>query len=130
VNEAPDFPATKHFPKEFDFQDEYYIPQLFDRSKMRVLLRMDVSTFPARHAFSRPDNDFPVTWAKMYGKGRVFYSSFGHANDAWDNSYIQRMYLEAIKWATGLVDGDVTPRPVPPNLPGPKTKAVITPSGR
>jgi type 1 glutamine amidotransferase len=27
----------------------------------------------------RTDGDFPLAWAKNYGKGRVFYSSLGHA---------------------------------------------------
>jgi hypothetical protein len=30
----------------------------------------------------------------------------------WDDSRVQKMYVEAIKWAMGLVDADVTPRPL------------------
>jgi type 1 glutamine amidotransferase len=130
INEDPMFPAMKPFPAQFDWPDEYYIPQLFSRDKIRVLLRMDVSTLPARHAFNRADNDFPVAWAKMYGKGRVFYNSFGHSRETWDHPAIHRMYIEAMKWATGMIDADVTPRPAPPNLPGPKTKPVILPPRR
>ncbi len=52
----------------------------------------------------------PLVWAKTYGKGRVFYSSFGHDASVWDNRDIRLMYLEAVKWALGLVDGDTTPR--------------------
>jgi type 1 glutamine amidotransferase len=48
----------------------------------------------------------------MYGKGRVFYSSFGHAAATWDNPDISRMYFEALKWSLGLTDADVTPRPL------------------
>jgi hypothetical protein len=35
----------------------------------------------------------------MYGKGRVFYSTFGHAAETWDDPRIQKLYLGAVKWA-------------------------------
>ena len=49
---------------------------------------------------------FPLAWAKTYGKGRVFYSSFAHDAATWDNRDIALMYFEAIKWALGLTEGD------------------------
>jgi type 1 glutamine amidotransferase len=49
----------------------------------------------------------------MSGKGRVFYSTFGHTEEAWDRPDVQKMYFEAIKWAMGLTNADVTPRPLP-----------------
>jgi type 1 glutamine amidotransferase len=61
----------------------------------------------------RTDGDFPVAWAKTYGKGRVFYSTLGHADESWDNPVLGRMYLEALRWALRLVDGDATPRSHP-----------------
>ena len=61
----------------------------------------------------RKDLDFAVTWAKMYGKGRVYYSTLGHVEQNWDDPRVQKMYVEAIKWAMGLIDADVTPRPIP-----------------
>ena len=45
---------------------------------------------------------FPVALARTYGKGRTFWSNFGHAAETWDDPDIQKMYLEAIKWAMGL----------------------------
>jgi type 1 glutamine amidotransferase len=58
----------------------------------------------------RTDRDFAVSWVKNYGKGRVFYSTLGHREETWDRPDVQKMYLEAIKWAMGLTDADVTPR--------------------
>jgi len=63
----------------------------------------------------REDKDFAVTWVRRYGKGRVFYSSFGHVEATWDRPDIQKMWLEGIKWAMGLTEGDATPRPRPAN---------------
>jgi len=45
----------------------------------------------------------------MYGKGRVFYSTFGHAPETWDDPQIQKMYFEATRWALRLTGDDVTP---------------------
>jgi hypothetical protein len=57
----------------------------------------------------RKDGDFPAAWARTYGRGRVFYSIFGHDAEAWDNPALAKMYFEAIRWALRLVDGDATP---------------------
>ena len=51
-------------------------------------------------------------WAKMYGKGRVFYTTLGHVEANWDKPEMQAMITGAIKWALGLVDADITPRPL------------------
>jgi type 1 glutamine amidotransferase len=113
INEDPSFPATKHFPASFPFTDEFYQAKDYSREKLRVLLRLDVSKMPSHQEVHRTDGDYPLVWAKMYGKGRVFYSSLGHAAATWDNRDVQQMYFEAIKWALGMTDGDVTPRPFP-----------------
>jgi type 1 glutamine amidotransferase len=50
----------------------------------------------------------------MYGKGRAYYPTLGHVEQIWDDPRLQKMYVKAIKWATGLVDADVIPRPLAP----------------
>jgi type 1 glutamine amidotransferase len=110
IVEDPNFPAMKGFPARFTIKDEIYQHKNFSRQKVHVLARLDASrldfTVPNIH---RTDKDFPVAWAKMYGKGRVFYSTFGHADEAWDNPLVQKMYLEAVKWAMRMQGADVTP---------------------
>ena len=110
INEAGDFPATRHFPPTFALTDEFYQPKEFSREHSRVLLRLDVSKMPPNAGVRVSSGDMPLVWAKTYGKGRVFYSSLGHDASAWDNRDIAQMYFEAIKWSLGLTDGDVTPR--------------------
>lgn len=113
INEAPDFPATKHFARSFAFTDEFYQAKDFSRENARVLLRLDVSKLPPNPQYHGKDGDLPLVWVKSYGKGRVFYSSFGHDQRVWDDRDVKQMYLEALKWALGLSDGDTTPRPMP-----------------
>jgi type 1 glutamine amidotransferase len=111
VVEDPLFPGMSQWPRAFTIKDEIYQIKNFSREKCRVLLRLDASkldlTNPRVH---RTDRDFAVAWAKMYGKGRVYYSTLGHVEENWDRPDFQKMYTEAIKWALGLVDADVTPR--------------------
>ena len=110
IVETPSFPAMKMFPARFTIRDEIYQHKDFSRDKVLVLARLDGDkldyTKPNIH---RTDRDFPVAWAKMHGKGRVFYSTFGHADEAWDNPLVHKMYLEALKWALRLEGEDVTP---------------------
>ena len=114
INEDAAFPATRHFgAAPFAFTDEFYQAKGYSREKLRVLLRLDVSKMPPNDEVHRTDGDFPLVWAKNYGKGRVFYSALGHAASTWDNRDVGQMYLEAIKWAMGLTEGDATPRPMP-----------------
>ena len=117
VVEDPAFPAMKHLPPLLNFVDEYYQTAGFSREKSRVLLRLDMSKLPVNPNVHVKNGDFPLAWAKMYGKGRVFYSSLGHYAKTWDNPDVYHMYYEAIKWALGLTEADVTPRAVPEDKP-------------
>jgi type 1 glutamine amidotransferase len=107
ISESPDFPAVSHFPKAFVKYDEIYQPKAWSRDKVNVLLsldpsKLDYSNNPRIH---RTDHDFPVAWSKMYGKGRVFYSTLGHTEEAWQDPDIRKMYFEAIRWALGMTEG-------------------------
>ena len=108
------FPATRHLPPSFVIQDEHYQIKDFSRDKMRILARLDPSSLDMNKPLvHRTDGDFPIAWAKNYGKGRVFYSTLGHDPETWDNPIVHKMYFEGMKWALGLVPGSVTPLPKP-----------------
>jgi len=117
INEDPSFPATRHLPLSFKITDEFYQAKNFSREKSRVLLRLDTSKMPSNVTLLNKDGDFPLAWAKMYGKGRVFFGSFAHDAKTWDNPDVYHMYFEAIRWALGLTDADVTPRALPASSP-------------
>lgn len=111
--EAPDFPAMKHFPPTFTRTEEFYVlrPKPYSRDSVRVLASIDPASVDLKNPnLKRTDNDFPVAMAKQYGKGRTFWSTFGHTADTWDDPAIRTMYFEAMKWVLGLVEGDATPR--------------------
>src|SRR6202162_4365001 len=113
IVEDPDFPGMQQWPKSFVLKDEIYQMKDYTRDKVHVLMRLDANKLDLNNPHvHRKDRDFAVTWAKMYGKGRVYYSTLGHVEQNWDDPRLQKMYVEAVKWAMGLVEADVTPRPL------------------
>jgi len=115
VNEAPDFPAVRHFPHAFVKYDEIYQPKSWSRDKVNVLLSLDASKldYSNNPRIHREDHDFAVAWSKMYGKGRVFYSTLGHTEESWDDPDVRKMYFEAIRWVLGMTDGSTASHPHP-----------------
>jgi type 1 glutamine amidotransferase len=114
IVEDSNFPGMRQWPHSFVLRDEIYQMRNYSRGKVRVLMRLDVSKLDMKNKHvHRTDGDFAVTWAKMYGKGRVYYTTLGHVEDNWDKPEFQQMMTEAIKWAMGLQNADVTSRPLP-----------------
>ena len=116
VTEDPGFPAVRHFPAAFTKYDEIYQPKAWSRDKVNVILSLDSSklNYENNPKIHRADHDFPVAWSKMYGKGRVFYSTLGHTEESWQDPDVRTMYFEAIKWALQMTEGSTAshPRPV------------------
>lgn len=114
IVEDRDNPIVQHFPATFSILDEIYQVKNYSRDRVRVLMRLDASKIDlANKNIRRTDKDFAVTWIRNYGKGRVFYSTFGHREDAWNRPDVQKMWIEAIKWTVGMTQADATPRPRP-----------------
>ena len=113
--EDRDFPATKHFPAVVrDYRRDLSVQGLLARPRARAdESRSRPRSISPSKSVHRTDKDFAVTWVRDYGKGRVFYSSLGHEEQVWDRPDIQQMWLEAVKWAMGMTQGNATPRPKP-----------------
>jgi type 1 glutamine amidotransferase len=111
INEDSNFPAVRHFPHAFVKWDEIYQPKEWSRDKVHVLLSLDPAklNYENNPRIHRADHDFAVAWDKMYGKGRVFYSTLGHTEESWSDPDIRKMYFEAIKWVLGMTEGSTAP---------------------
>ena len=101
------FPAMKHFKgPALVLKDEMYQPKSWSREKVNVLMRLDDTKLDySKTPKARADRDFALAWSKMYGKGRVFYSTLGHTRESWQDPQVQTMYLEAIRWVLGGSEG-------------------------
>lgn len=114
IVEDPKFPGMGQWPASFTINDEIYQMKAYSRDRLRVLMRLDPAKLDlANPRVHRRDSDFAVTWAKTYGRGRVFYTTLGHPAETWDRRAMQTMLVEAIKWALRLTGADTTPRPLP-----------------
>ena len=87
------------------FTEEWYAQKNFAKD-LHVILVQETK-YMTGECYQRPD--FPCTWARMQGKGRVFYTSLGHREDVWTNPFFQTISLGGFAWVLGNVDADVTP---------------------
>ncbi len=108
---SPNFPGTENLGDSFELLEEWYAFDKFN-DDLHVVLVQDTTEMSTKHKadkrlYDRPP--YPATWARMHGKGRVFYTSMGHREDVWTNSIFQQIVLGAFSWVMGDVDADVTP---------------------
>ncbi len=99
------FPGVGPFGKTFELNDEWYALKNFT-DDLHVIINYDTSTMKGP-MYERPN--FPETWARKHGEGRVFYTSMGHREDVWENAKYQGLLIGAMMWATGKVDADIPP---------------------
>jgi type 1 glutamine amidotransferase len=104
------FPGMSAVPDDFGPNEEWYSLKDF-QPNLHVLLVQDTSTMKRdgnnKNAYDRPN--YPSTWARKYGEGRVFYTSMGHRDDIWTNPVFQSVLVGGMNWAVGNVKADVTP---------------------
>jgi len=101
----PRFPGIIAVPEDNHATEEWYSLKDF-AGNLHVLLVQDTSGMTG-FAYARPN--YPSTWARMYGKGRVFYTNLGHRDDMWNSAMFQAVLTGGINWAVGRVDADVKP---------------------
>lgn len=74
-NGDPTFPSNQHSGASFKVFDEIYILDAYQRKAVRALLDLD------QHPNSKLPGHYPISWARLYGQGRVWYTSLGHRED-------------------------------------------------
>ncbi|MES2307596.1 MAG: ThuA domain-containing protein [Verrucomicrobiota bacterium] len=99
------FPGMDHFPADFAPMDTWYSLKHF-LPDLHVILALDGTKMKGNLYHRAP---FPIAWARMEGKGRVFYTSLGRGKEIWNNPLFQEMLLGGIRWTTGEANADLTP---------------------
>ena len=113
----PDSPLTAMFPRGgFGIADEIFrFHEPYSRTRVHVLLSVDVTRTDmtaggrARGRCVRPDNDYPISWIRRHGKGRVFYCSLGHRPRIFHDGRMLRHFLAGIQFALGDLEADTSP---------------------
>ena len=97
--------------KSFKISDELYKFKDYKRASQRVLLTIDMEESYKEEG--REDQDHALLWVKNYGKGRVFYSAFGHKEDIFTNPIILQTWLNGIQFALGDLNVKTEALPLP-----------------
>ena len=86
-------PVTKGL-KDFHMVSEQYYMHVDPAVKV-----LATTTFRGDHASWIEGVTMPVAWKKMYGKGRVFYSSLGHVAKDFEVPEALEIMKRGIRWA-------------------------------
>ncbi len=100
----PQFPGAAKAGSQFEMFEEWYALKNF-APDMHVILVEETDGMVGAD-YQRPP--YPSTWARLHGKGRVFYTAMGHREDVWTNEIFQSIVAGALRWITGQVDADVS----------------------
>jgi type 1 glutamine amidotransferase len=102
---SPNFPGTDGLGDSFRLLEEWYALKNFSRD-LHVILTQETAGMRG-DCYQR--SPYPSTWARMHGKGRVFFTSMAHRANVWVEPPFQPIVLGGLAWVLGRSDADVTP---------------------
>jgi type 1 glutamine amidotransferase len=107
IIDDPKFPGLDGVHSPVSLMDEWYSMKDF-APDLHVICTLDTSTMNG-NAYKRPP--YPVVWARMHGRGKVFYTAIGDRSENWQNPFHLNLLAGGIRWAIGDAKASV-----PPNL--------------
>jgi len=96
VNDAK-FPGLEGVTSQVSFNEEWYSMKDFVPD-LHVILTLDTQGMKGECYQRAP---YPVTWARMHGNGRVFYTAMGDRPENWQNDFFLKLLGGGIRWAMG-----------------------------
>lgn len=121
----PGFPGLEGVHSPVSLMEEWYSMKDF-ASDLHVICTLDTSTMNGL-AYKRAP--YPVVWARMHGRGKVFYTAVGDRSENWQNPFHLNLLAGGIRWAIGdakastasnLKSGAPGYAEIPPPYPPPK----------
>jgi putative membrane-bound dehydrogenase-like protein len=114
---APEHPIMNGFGG-FESWDETYVHQ-FHNSNDRIVLEER-----RQGQLASGTNAEPWTWVRTHGKGRVFYTAWGHNMRTWGQEGFQNLVARGIVWACGRDPARLPPFADPKRFDAPKMTRV------
>ncbi|CCH52231.1 membrane-bound dehydrogenase domain protein [Fibrisoma limi BUZ 3] len=107
----PEHPAVMGL-QSFKAYDETYLHSHLQADNNVLAVR----EIKADQAKDKPNvKEEPYTWTRTYGKGRVFYTAYGHDERTWSQPGFQQLLEKGILWAVGdkvkKLHDDLKPQP-------------------
>lgn len=97
----PSDPITKGLKRRFHMKSEQYFMQVDP-----IVDVLATTTFSGQHAPWIDGLVMPVVWKKLYGKGRVFYTSLGHVAADFDVPEAREIVKRGLLWAARVMGDD------------------------
>ena len=95
----PGFPGLEGVTSPVNYTQEWYSLKDFTPD-LHVILTLDTHGMTGE-PYQRPP--YPVTWARMQGKGRVFYTAIGDRPEDWTDPFFLNLLAGGIRWTLGDV---------------------------
>ncbi|MFN4147559.1 MAG: PVC-type heme-binding CxxCH protein [Runella sp.] len=93
----PDHPAIMGL-KAFKTLDETYLHTHLQPDNL-VLTEREIQ--PDQYKDRPNQKTEPYTWVRTHGKGRIFYTAYGHDENTWNRPEFVEMLEKGIRWAVG-----------------------------
>ncbi|MBS1853252.1 MAG: ThuA domain-containing protein [Acidobacteria bacterium] len=100
----PKFPGLEGVTSPVSFTEEWYSLKDF-MPDLHVILTLDTKGMTGECYQRAP---YPATWARMHGKGRVFYTAIGDRPENWSNAFFLNLLGGGIRWSIGDVKATLT----------------------
>jgi uncharacterized protein len=100
----PKFPGLERVSLPVSLNDEWYSLKDF-RSDLHVILTLDTKGMTGEPYQRAP---YPMTWARMEGNGRVFYTAIGDRPENWSNEFFLNLLGGGIRWTVGDAQASLT----------------------
>lgn len=100
--ESADHPSTRHLPRSFTVQDEWYSFRANPRAQVQVLLSLSESSYAVSGELAMGDH--PIAWCHTFDGGRAWYTALGHPVELYANPLFTEHVLGGIRWAAGVAD--------------------------
>lgn len=97
IIDDPKFPGLEGAHSPVSLMEEWYSMKDFEPD-LHVICTLDTSTMNG-NAYKRPP--YPVVWARMDGRGKVFYTAIGDRAENWQNPFHLNLLAGGIRWAIG-----------------------------
>lgn len=125
IIDDPKFPGLAGVKSPVSLMEEWYSMKDF-APDLHVICTLDTSTMNG-NAYKRAP--YPVVWARMHGKGKVFYNAIGDRPENWQNEFNLNLLAGGIRWSIGDVKASIPPNlktaapgyaEIPPKYPPPQ----------
>lgn len=101
----PNFPGLQGVHSPVSLMEEWYSMKDF-APDLHVICTLDTSTMNGQ-AYKRAP--YPMTWARLQGHGKVFYTALGDRPENWRNTFLLNLLAGGIRWTIGDASASISP---------------------